>query len=255
MTLGVGGSFLRCMMSKVNFTQVPNEVLSNPDLSLKAKGLYSYLISKPDSWEWSSVRIEKDTLESRKSIMKILQELETHGLLERKRTNTGKMQYSFPQLSSPVPKAHSAETGQVSNTKNTNNTDKEYIIKYKDIAERYKITHISNFPDHKKEVNKYYSEDKWCKAIDELIRIDNYTRSEVLEVLGFVLKEDDFWPHVLLSLGTLRSKKGNDDMTKFEKIKAKMVQAKFKRQKEEEDENTESPNEALERMRSNKGGN
>ena len=35
---------------KENYTIITNEVLSNPNLSLKAKGLYAYLCSKPESW-------------------------------------------------------------------------------------------------------------------------------------------------------------------------------------------------------------
>lgn len=36
---------------RVNFTIVPNEILNDERLSWKAKGLLSYLLSKPDNWE------------------------------------------------------------------------------------------------------------------------------------------------------------------------------------------------------------
>jgi hypothetical protein len=42
----------------VNYTQVSNVVLSNKKLSWKAKGIYAYLFSKPDDWDFSTKRMK-----------------------------------------------------------------------------------------------------------------------------------------------------------------------------------------------------
>lgn len=65
------------------FTTVPNELLNNPDISLRAKGLYAYINSKPDAWEFSAERISKDQIEGVSSVKTSLRELEKHGYLKR----------------------------------------------------------------------------------------------------------------------------------------------------------------------------
>lgn len=66
------------------FTIADNRVLSATNLSFKAKGLYIYLISKPQRWNFSSVRIANETNDGRDGILSGLQELETVGLLKRR---------------------------------------------------------------------------------------------------------------------------------------------------------------------------
>lgn len=65
------------------FTIVPNELLNNPDISLRAKGLYSYINSKPDAWDFSAERIANDQKEGVSSVKTALRELERHGYLLR----------------------------------------------------------------------------------------------------------------------------------------------------------------------------
>jgi len=62
----------------------PNELLNNPKMSLKAKGLFTYLQSKPDGWKFSTERIAKQTKEGRDAVRRTLQELEKFGYLRRK---------------------------------------------------------------------------------------------------------------------------------------------------------------------------
>ena len=62
---------------------VANEVLKDKNLSFKAKGLYAYLFSKPDKWDFSSTRMVLETTDGRKAIMGMLTELEESGYLKR----------------------------------------------------------------------------------------------------------------------------------------------------------------------------
>lgn len=115
---------------KIPFTQVANTVLNDPELSAKAKGLYAYLYSKPDGWDYAIDRIARDFTDGRKSINSGLQELEHAGYLLRQRQASGRVLYvlssQMPKTdirhSEPhapfgkVPKRSSAETGTISNT-------------------------------------------------------------------------------------------------------------------------------------------
>jgi len=114
---------------KIPFTQVANDVLNDKRLSAKAKGLYAYLYSKPQGWDFAIDRIEKDFQDGRKSINAGLQELEKEGYLLRERQATGKVIYLLKSQMTKTdirlyepdvpngkePKRQRAEKGTVSN--------------------------------------------------------------------------------------------------------------------------------------------
>lgn len=77
----------------IPFTQVPNEVFNDKNISWKAKGLYGYLQSKPDNWNFSAKRIAEDSCNSHEIVLNTLKELENNGYLERVKKNDGKMDY------------------------------------------------------------------------------------------------------------------------------------------------------------------
>ncbi|MBS4067964.1 MAG: helix-turn-helix domain-containing protein [Sulfurimonas sp.] len=68
---------------KCNFTQVPNEIINDKNVSLKAKGLYLYMVSKPDNWEFSLNGLTSQLQESKPAILRILDELIKCGYLEK----------------------------------------------------------------------------------------------------------------------------------------------------------------------------
>lgn len=84
----------------IPFTQVANGVLTDPNLSLPAKGLYAYLYSKPEDWQFSADRIAKELNNNRKTILRLLSELKDRGYLLRQRQADGRMLYKviFPPL-------------------------------------------------------------------------------------------------------------------------------------------------------------
>ena len=65
------------------FGAVPNELLNNPDISFKAKGLYAYLNSKPDNWDFSVEGIAAQVKEGIDSVRSGVHELEKTGYLKR----------------------------------------------------------------------------------------------------------------------------------------------------------------------------
>lgn len=93
---------------KIPFTQVANGVLTDKRLSAKAKGLYAYLYSKPDGWDFAIDRISLEMADGRRSINEGLHELEQYGFLTRKRQADGRVIYMvhFPPVEPNVQNEH-----------------------------------------------------------------------------------------------------------------------------------------------------
>ena len=79
----------------IPFVQVANTVLYSPNLSLKAKGLYSYMLAKPNNWNFSSKRIAEECKESQKTIAAILIELREIGLIQYIKLSNGRSEYTL----------------------------------------------------------------------------------------------------------------------------------------------------------------
>lgn len=170
---------MKLQKEKIPFTLVANEVLKSSNLSWKAKGLYAYLFSKPDDWDFSSTRMVVESKDGRESIMTGLQELEKHGFLERKRLPNGKMEYTLkysdkslsreiplgveePKSGNPtVGKTLCGESRPISNIEYTTNTEEKVIYTFDAFWNIYP-----------KKVERKKSELKWSrlsKKIQDLI--------------------------------------------------------------------------------------
>lgn len=79
----------------VPFTQVPNELLYNPDISFKAKGIWAYMSAKPEGWHFSADRIADETKEARKAVLAGLKELSEHGYITAKKKGDGRIEYTL----------------------------------------------------------------------------------------------------------------------------------------------------------------
>lgn len=84
-----------------NYTVMSNYHLRDRNLSYKAKGLLSFMLSLPADWDYSMNGLEAISKESIKAIRNILQELEDNKYLVRTRMQDGyinnsiKSMYSF----------------------------------------------------------------------------------------------------------------------------------------------------------------
>lgn len=68
-----------------NYTVISNNIFKNTQLSLKAKGLLSQMLSLPDDWDYTVAGLAKLSRDGRDSISSALKELENHGYLTRNR--------------------------------------------------------------------------------------------------------------------------------------------------------------------------
>lgn len=83
-----------------NFTIIDNKVLQDTELTLKAKGLFAYLWSQADEWNFYETEVVKHSKGGISSLRSGIHELEKRGYLQRKRTRIkGKLKDSVWILS------------------------------------------------------------------------------------------------------------------------------------------------------------
>jgi len=81
------------------YTMVSNQVVQNTNISFKAKGLLTYLLSFPDSWELSPYQIQKVFTLSEKVTENLIKELISAGYIEKSLNNkTKKNQYIVHEM-------------------------------------------------------------------------------------------------------------------------------------------------------------
>lgn len=207
---------------QIPFTQVANEVLNDPKLSAKAKGLYAYLYSKPDGWDFAIDRISNDFNDGRKSINNGLHELETNGYLYRERQKTGRVVYLLKSQMSQmdmgvqkpnapfgqVPKRPSAETGTVSNKegeKIKSSSNKELSPSFSPDDMRMTELLISLIIRNNPDWNLRGTKETWAKEVERLHRIDGRTYEQIEYMIRWT-QSDSFWSQNILSTSKLREK-------------------------------------------------
>lgn len=135
-----------------NYSIISNEILRRKDLSLKAKGLMSLILSLPDSWDLTVNGLVEIIKESKNTVYSILKELNRFGYVERNRItdNTGKVVkwelivYEQPHTKKPKLKKPDVEKCTQISTDNKINTN---------LNKKYWIDEINelNYPKEMKE--------------------------------------------------------------------------------------------------------
>jgi len=68
-----------------SFSQTPNDLLNNKNISLKAKGLFGFINSKPDDWDFTVEKIASQCKENTAAVRSAIVELESAGYLFRRK--------------------------------------------------------------------------------------------------------------------------------------------------------------------------
>jgi len=150
-----------------NYSIISNEILKKKDLSLKAKGLMSLILSFPDSWELSVNGLVAIVKESKNTIYSILKELNGFGYVERNRVidKSGKvvkwelLVYEKPHTKKPEAKKPDVENCTQINTNSKINTN---LIKHNKESFSIEVLELGilnkeeaeNFVDYWAEKNK-----------------------------------------------------------------------------------------------------
>ena len=115
-----------------NYTVMSNLHLRDKTISLKAKGLLSFMLSLPDTWDYSMYGLCKINKENIKAIRSTLQELEEHKYLKRERIQNEKGRFEYNYFIHEEPYDHSLHTDKGNAQEeiqiNTNKTSKKEII-------------------------------------------------------------------------------------------------------------------------------
>ncbi|WP_053290302.1 DnaD domain protein [Clostridium botulinum] len=98
---------IRVIKNKENpYIMVNKYYIYDNRLSLKAKGLMSYFLSRPDNWEFYASEIKNHTTDKETAISSSIKELIKNGYIKRKakRANDGKFQggYNYEVYETPV---------------------------------------------------------------------------------------------------------------------------------------------------------
>ncbi len=116
-------SIIRVNKTK-NYTVLSNHHFKEKNMSLKAKGLLSLMLSLPDDWNYSIAGLVSLSKDGKDSVMAALAELEKFGYLNRLRTTNSKGQFSGveyniyeePQKDNPVAEKQNEDKQNAGNT-------------------------------------------------------------------------------------------------------------------------------------------
>lgn len=191
-------------INKTNdYTVMSNYHLRDRNLSLKAKGLLSLMLSLPEDWDYSINGLEKILKEGRDCIMTTLQELEEYKYLRRDtyRNNKGQYECTYNIYELPQLEENNAETqlGKPSRENRVGFSDSDNPTQ---INTNNKINKISTNKDNKenkiKEIVDYLNQKlgtkyrattkSICSSINARLE-ENYTVEDFKTVIDKKYKE------------------------------------------------------------------
>jgi len=145
---------IRVIKSK-DYTTVCNRIYKNKNLSLKAKGLLSLILSLSTHWQLSVAGLSKICKEGKSSIASTINELISYGYIERKMLRDGNRisGYQYTVFENPYfvyPENQDTENQQQYNTLNNKVKNNKVSIEY---SLRFKKPEISEIRDYCTERN------------------------------------------------------------------------------------------------------
>ena len=154
---------------KDNYGVAPNSLLNDEKVSLKAKGLFVYIQSKPEGWNFSADKITLSQKDGINGVISAIRELEEHGYLTREKhhNEAGFWAQSYRLMIPPsndYPQTVKPQTDKPLVENHINNSKKD-IVKKNIVDDRFeKFWELYN-----KEVakDKCYSEWKYINTIDK----------------------------------------------------------------------------------------
>ena len=157
-----------------NYTVMSNNHLRNKELSLKAKGLMSLMLSLPPQWDYSIGGLVAICKESHTSIRSALKELEQNQYLVRERKNNEKGYFTYEYTLYEIPEPHTekqhTEKGHTEkrHTEKRPQINKDGVSKdvvKKDVVKK-DIYNINNFLDILDTIPDPYLRNLYCYFLD-----------------------------------------------------------------------------------------
>lgn len=181
-----------------NFTIMSNHHFKEKEMSLKAKGLLSLMLSLPDDWNYNISGLVKLSKDGKDSVMSALGELENFGYLRRDRTTDSKGRFSGiiynifeePQQENPIAEEQNTDTQKAEeqntenptqlNTKLTNNLNNKEL---KNKTTKEKALSTSNFDDILNEIENEELKQLYIDYIDMRNTIKSPVSARALKML------------------------------------------------------------------------
>lgn len=178
----------------IPYGMVPNSLLNDNRISLKSKGLFAFMQSKPDGWNFSVEKISFQSKEAKSSISEGLKELESFGYLVRKKQQTGNgfivdYHLHFEAISiNPIADFQSLEIQSLENPmlgnpiigKSVNNSKKDISKKDNSNKEKREGTSLAffetNYPSRFETMMMQYR-----KQINDFVKFEQLFESTVMQ--------------------------------------------------------------------------
>lgn len=160
-----------------NYTIMSNHHLQNKNLSLKAKGLLSYMLSLPEDWDYSLAGLEANCKESKTALTTALNELKANGYVKIEKmypnqTKSKKIEYVYNIFEEP-------HLGQDIHKQDIENLD----LDFQDVE--FNTQQNTNKQSIKEQIDK----DDKTKPSNILEDNHNYLTIELID-RGYILKTD-----------------------------------------------------------------
>jgi hypothetical protein len=197
---------------KANFTALPNSIINDSELSWKAKGIFLYLASKPDDWNFYMEEIQVHSTDGITALRTGIKELIVQGYLERRKITNENGEFeglewilSAPRETRPAEnpqsgKSATRKTYRYNNTDNTN-TDNTNIkrtnsagSKKPSIKQRNKkllpfAKHLANTIKQDKNINTPSNRlDSWANEIRKLNEVEGVDAPRIKKALRWYRK-------------------------------------------------------------------
>lgn len=140
------------------FGVIPNQLLNDPSISWKAKGIFGYLQSKPEWWDFAVSRICRDSDDWEKSTTAGIRELEKAWYLTRQKYQNEKWYREIEYILYDTP---TSQNRQQENPTSENPTSENPIADFRQTNKK-RITNIDNIKQEgtSKEVQSDQDEDQ-----------------------------------------------------------------------------------------------
>lgn len=182
------------------FNRISRDVITNPELSLKAKGLLTLILGFPDDWDFSLSGLQPFLKEGRESIQSALKELIEKGyaVKESSREANGRFTkngYSFTEK----PFADNPET-----------EDSQQLRRIESISSKIKNIKIKKLLAHEPFLNvwkKLLATPRWKKKTDAQIEkeLEKLSAYELDEATALVQEElNNFWGNAVFSESSVK---------------------------------------------------
>ena len=181
-----------------DYTVMSNHHLKNKDLSLKAKGLLSQMLSLPENWDYTLAGLSAINRESKDAIRSAVNELEKAGYIRRRQTVDSRGKFSgneyiiYEQPSSASPSSGFPTTGNPSTEKPTQLKIDQVNIQEANTQGSNTHSILSGTPDGKRKEMSRNEIERYRALIEENIDYDilleemPYEQERLEEIVGLM---------------------------------------------------------------------